>query len=483
MAARAPALTLCPPTRPGARQSRRPRSSASTREGLRATKTMSKAPQPEVIDRAERRNEVTQCCGLFRWSVPPKTTAHKRPEQVFYDSAVAKRTCIGRIHYCVTCPGWSKATSMRVVYSRWDMVPLAKLPSECAKCCCDCGGSQADWMPPPDPRCFQAEIKSGEGEDCCSWSIPCGRTLDTFDADIIVDASAHQTLCQICRDEGDLVLYRKAGADLSDSSEVFVLPDVVRPFDVFNDVTFELSKINLQGATTSAMGSRMGATVWNFDARSGADGPATSAAKPWRGAQEEIYYDSLTARRTCLGSLCQAPCCCPPIYKVTSERVLFTEWDYFYPCDDPFNSLGCCVCWAGRACAREFCCAIGASTVAAERRAAKLAAKNAQPDEANSGCCGAHCCAVPVGRTAHFFDIDIVADVRAHQSCWQLVLNEGSLHFGRMAGGDASHNTQTSAFFNVKCMRQRACALLPPTTSPPSPQSMRRPRRLSSAPL
>ena len=47
-----------------------------------------------------------------------------------------------------------------------------------------------------------------------------------------MDASAHQTLCQICRNEGDLVLYRKAGADLSDPSEVFVLPDVVSPFDV-----------------------------------------------------------------------------------------------------------------------------------------------------------------------------------------------------------------------------------------------------------
>jgi hypothetical protein len=117
------------------------------------------------------------------------------------------------------------------------------------------------------------------------------------------------------------------------------------------------------------------------------------------------------------------------------------------------TSFGCCCCYAGRACAREFCCAIGASTVAAERRAHKLAAAAKQPDEANSGCCGAHFCAVPVGRTAHFFDIDIVADVRAQQSCWQLVLNEGSLHFGRMAGGDASHNTSTSSFFNVKCAR------------------------------
>ena len=88
---------------------------------------------------------------------------------------------------------------------------------------------------------------------------------------------------------------------------------------VFNDVTFELSKINLQGATTSALGARMGATVWGFDARSGADGPA-SLSKPWRGDKEYVYYDSLTARRTCLGYLCAAECCYPPIYKVTAPH-------------------------------------------------------------------------------------------------------------------------------------------------------------------
>ena len=55
------------------------------------------------------------------------------------------------------------------------------------------------------------------------------------------------------------------------------MTDVVQPFDVFSQVTFELARINLQGATTQALGARMGATVWNHDARSGADnagGPA-----------------------------------------------------------------------------------------------------------------------------------------------------------------------------------------------------------------
>ena len=68
----------------------------------------------------------------------------------------------------------------------------------------------------------------------------------------------------------------------------------------------------------------------------------------------------------------------------------------------------------------------------------------------HSPTCPASCCAIPVGRTAHYFDIDLVADIRAHQSCWQLCLNEGSLHFGRMQGGDASHDGTTHAFFNAK---------------------------------
>ena len=56
---------------------------------------------------------------------------------------------------------------------------------------------------------------------------------------------------------------------------------------------------------------------------------------------------------------------------------------------------------------------------------------------------------MPVGRTAHFFDLDIVVDVRAHQGCWQLCLNEGSMQFGRLQGGDASHDAKTHQFFNM----------------------------------
>ena len=107
----------------------------------------------------------------------------KRDENVYYNSAKAKRSILGHCHYCMSCPGWNKATSKRIVYSRWEF----------NKCCCD-------------------KIK-----------IPVGRQLDTFDSDIIVDLSAHQSCFQICRGEGDLIIWRLEGGDLSDDHELFAL--------------------------------------------------------------------------------------------------------------------------------------------------------------------------------------------------------------------------------------------------------------------
>ena len=94
---------------------------------------------------------------------------------------------------------------------------------------------------------------------------------------------------------------------------------------------------------------------------------------------------------------------------------------------------------------------MGASAAAEARLKAASAAemKAAAEREAARGCLG-QWVRLPVGRTAHFFDIDLVADVRAEQACWQLPLNEGSMHFGRLQGGDASHDSKTQAFFNVK---------------------------------
>ena len=78
-------------------------------------------------------------------------------ETVFYNSAKAQRTWLGRLHYCVSCPGWNKVTNVRVVYSRWEKT-----------------------------RCL--------GVECLS-----GRQLDQFDTDLIVDMSAHQNMMQVGR--------------------------------------------------------------------------------------------------------------------------------------------------------------------------------------------------------------------------------------------------------------------------------------------
>ena len=384
------------------------------------------------------------CCGRSR-----RVTPLEREERVFYDSARTQRGLLGKIHYCISCPGWSKVTTERVVYSRWHLITAAQLPKECFQQCC-CVQSSADWSA-PDPTSFATPVASKDG-GCCAWRIPCGRQLDTFDSDIVVDASAHQTLCQICRGEGDIVLYRKAGADLSDPSEVFVVADVVKPFDVFNEITFELSKINLKGAAAAALGQRMGATVWSFDARSSSLGPAVATNKGWRGDVETIFYDSRKAPRTCIGSCFHSDIFCPHEYKITSERVTYTQYDMWYLLDEPFGSGLCCIpYYCTRGCARECCCAVGASSVAEERmkRATQLERAKEAVRVRNRGCLGS-CCAVPVGRTAHYFDIDLVADVRAQQMCWQLILNEGTLEFGRLYGADASHDSKLNSFFRVR---------------------------------
>ena len=284
------------------------------------------APAPQTMKRDEpppRGVGPGTCSRIFCCARAATSSVRpQRNEQVFYDSAVAHRNCLGSCHYCVACPGWSKATSERVVYSRWDLLTLSELPRALMSCCI---GRDDDWRA-PDPAVFATATVQSDDDGWCTFRVPCGRTLDTFDADIIVDASAHQTLCQICRGEGDLVLYRRAGADLSDPSEVFVLTDVVKPFDVFNEVTFELSKINLSGAAAATLGARMGATIWSFDARSGADGPAVAPDRGWRGEREIVYYDSRTAPRTLIGSCCNHDVCCPHEYKVTSERITYTQW-------------------------------------------------------------------------------------------------------------------------------------------------------------
>ena len=116
--------------------------------------------------------------------------------------------------------GWNKVTNLRVAYSRW-------------------------------------EKTSCLGVECLN-----GRQLDTFDTDIIVDLSAHQTILQICRGEGDVIIHRLQG-DVSDTSPTFVLSDVPSLFDVFQELTFDLAQVNLKELARKGLGKRMGAVVWD----------------------------------------------------------------------------------------------------------------------------------------------------------------------------------------------------------------------------
>jgi hypothetical protein len=71
-------------------------------------------------------------------------------------------------------------------------------------------------------------------------ALPFGPQLDSYDAQIISDVSAHQTLLQMCRGEGDIVIHRLQGGDLSDGNEIQVMSDVPEVFNVFSAMTFEL---------------------------------------------------------------------------------------------------------------------------------------------------------------------------------------------------------------------------------------------------
>ena len=324
---------------------------------------------------------------------PPKQStlqllAGTQHENVHYESSLSERNCMGRLHYMVACPGWNKVTDKRVVYSRWRK-----------------------------SQCYSAPVLR-------RLHCYCDRQLDTFDADTVFDISAHQNLCQVCRGEGDIVLYRNAGADLSSGTgakEEMVISDVANVGDVFQRISFELSKLNLETANIMGLGKRMGAVTWELPA--GGQGPVEKRVDL---EQELVYYDSRKAKRTWCGVLCQLDCCFQPEYKVTSERVMYTDWEWWHLCDGNPADVLLCPLYAVKACARDFsCCTNGSGRF---RRQREQQRKNEAYEKREHACgCAADLCKLPVGRRYEFFDRDIVADVRAYQRCDQLCLNEGDL--------------------------------------------------------
>jgi len=274
---------------------------------------------------------------------------------------------------------------------------------------------------------------------CCFGLCTClsGRQLDQFNADLITDMSAHQNLCQIGRGEGDMVLHKLPGADQSDpGAREFVLNDVPDVATVFQEMTFALSRMNLSGLAAKGLGRLMGAVTWTFPA--GYDGaPVKSVDKN----REAVYYDSESTKRTVCGYIFNAHCCARPQYKITSERVLYTEWDFWYLCDDPahlacFPAYGCFFCC--RASIEDLCCFGGGVA----KRIEKMRKRQAEKAKGEARSCCSRMCAIPVGRSYRFFDMDIVVDVGAHQNCSQLVLNEGDLQLYRLVGGDVDEKNK-----------------------------------------
>jgi len=316
-----------------------------------------------------------------------------RKERVFYNSANTKRSICGWWHYSISCPGWTKATDKRFVYSRWEWATFGKY-------------------------CFGG------------ITYPVGRALDTFDSDIVVDMSAHQSCWQICRGEGDLVVFRLPGGDLSDSEEIFFITDVPRPYEIFSSLTYELAKMNLKDAARLGLGKRMGAVAWEFDARFGADGQSTTPNN-----NELVFYDSINARRTFLGKIMHLDCCLPPVYKITSERIMYVDWDVWHPLDAPISSCLCLPFYIANSFLKDCCCGFSNSTGASVKEAMQKRAENTEKQKKRNFL-NRHC-VFPTGRTANFIDIDLMVDVGAHQNLLQLPLNEGDLIL-HLLPGDAS---------------------------------------------
>jgi len=201
--------------------------------------------------------------------------------------------------------------------------------------------------------------------------------------------------------------------------------------------------MSLRGLAAKGLGKLMGAVTWNWPA--GMEGaPVKTVDKN----MEAIYYDSTTAKRTWLGKCFNGDCCCAPEYKITSERILYTEWDFWYLCDNPLDLVCCPVLgtfYCCRASCEDMCCCYGTA-------ASRIAKQRAIQEEnaAKTRGCLRNCCAIPIGRSLNFFDMDIVVDIGAHQNCSQLVLNEGDLQIYRMPGGDASNKKLKDKVFLVK---------------------------------
>ena len=114
------------------------------------------------------------------------------------------------------------------------------------------------------------------------------------------------------------MFHRLEGGDLSDADPLHFITDVPRVYSIYSLMTFDLAKMNLKSAAATGLGTRMGAAVYHHHA--GTDGSSGFGESVTMNDEEVSFFDSVTADRTCCGALWNMDCCCPPIYKITSER-------------------------------------------------------------------------------------------------------------------------------------------------------------------
>ena len=64
-------------------------------------------------------------------------------------------------------------------------------------------------------------------------------------------------MCQLCCNEGDLLVHRIAGGDYDNQNQIFRVKSVPEVYTLFDDLSYEISKLELKAYAQSAVGQRM----------------------------------------------------------------------------------------------------------------------------------------------------------------------------------------------------------------------------------
>ena len=79
-----------------------------------------------------------------------------------------------------------------------------------------------------------------------------------MDIDLVADVGAHQRCSQLCLNEGDLLLHILPGDASEDTTDgVFTVHAVPEVFASFDDLSFELSQMDLRNFRQNAVAMQM----------------------------------------------------------------------------------------------------------------------------------------------------------------------------------------------------------------------------------